>query len=266
MKSSIVLWRAAGSLAFVATLLFMFGLIYAAQDIIYPKPSDANAASNPVPTNSAAESLPKGETMILALGDSLTRGTGDLSGDGGYVGKVRTHLEELWKKPVNVVNQAVNGWRADSLLQFMEEPDVQKLIRQADIVMLTIGANDLSQAGSTNQSDINYAEINKNLPVIEEKLNQILTKIAALNPNSKIVYVGLYNPYIKKDRNQEGSSILQQWNLKAAQIADGFPNMIVVPTFDLFQFDIQKYLYTDEFHPNSLGYDRIAARVVQALE
>jgi lysophospholipase L1-like esterase len=282
MKSSKMLWRIVGSIAFISTLLFIFGFIYAAQDIINPKPSDLGA--EPAPTNNATQLFPKGEITIMALGDSLTKGTGDISGDGGYVGKAQKTLSELWKKPVHVVNQAVNGWRADSLLQFIDQPNIQNLIQKADIIMLSIGANDLNYAANSpiavtdsktapvettqpsSQSDINYAEIKKNLPIVEGKLTNILTKIAALNSNARIVYVGLYNPYFVQDIKKEGSAILQEWNLKAAQIANSYPNMIVVPTFDLFQFDIKNYLYIDEFHPNSLGYERIAARVVQALQ
>jgi lysophospholipase L1-like esterase len=284
MKSSKILWRVIGSIAFISTLIFICGFIYAAKDIINPKPSDLG--SDPTPTNSTTQLFPKGEITILALGDSLTKGTGDTLGDSGYVGKAQKKFSELWKKPVHVVNQAVNGWRADNLLHFIDEPNIQNLIQKADIIMLTIGANDLNQAANnpivvtdpkTNatpaeakpqnyQMEINYAEIKKNLPVVEEKLTKIFTKIAALNPNAKIVYVGLYNPYFAQDLKKEGSAILQEWNLKAAKIANGFPNMIVVPTFDLFQFDIKNYLYIDEFHPNSLGYERIADRVVQALQ
>jgi lysophospholipase L1-like esterase len=285
MKSSKMLWRVVGSIAFISTVLFICGFIYAAQDIINPKPSDLGIV--PTPAKSAAQQFPKGEITIMALGDSLTRGTGDTSGDGGYVGKVKKQLEDLWKKPVHVFNQAVNGWRADSLLKSLGEPNIQNLIQNADIIMLTIGANDLNHAADNpiavtdsktsatplpskspnDQPEINYAEIKKNLPAIEEKLTSILTKIATLSPNAKIVYVGLYNPYYAKDLTMEGTAILQDWNHKAAQIANGFPNMIVVPTFDLFQFNIKNYLYNiDEFHPNSLGYERIAARVVQALQ
>jgi lysophospholipase L1-like esterase len=223
----------------------------------------------------------------MALGDSLTKGTGDESGEGGYVGKAAKKLEALWKKPVRVYNQAINGWRAESLLNSLEEPNIQNLIKQSDIVLLTIGANDLNQAANNpvqvsdaktkttapaatkdpnNLPEINYAEIKKSLPATEEKLAKILTKIAALNPKAKIVYMGLYNPYFDIDVTKEGTTILQDWNLKASRIANGFPNMIVVPTFDLFQFEVKKYLYIDEFHPNQLGYERMADRAVQALQ
>lgn len=286
MKSTKMLWRIIGSIAFISTLLFMVGFVYAARDIINPKPSNLN--EDQTPANTVTNLFPQGELTILGLGDSLTKGTGDLSGDGGYVGKTKIKLAELTKKPVNVVNQAINGYRVDGLLQDLAKPNMQNLVRNADIVLITIGANDLNHASDnpidvtdskaqstpvptgTNAAnelpEIDYAAIKKALPVIEDKLEQILTKIAALNPKAKIVYVGLYNPYYTQDTTKEGTAILQDWNLHAQQIANRYSNMIVVPTFDLFQFEIKKYLYMDEFHPNDLGYERMADRVVQALQ
>jgi lysophospholipase L1-like esterase len=285
MKSSKMLWRLVGSAAFISTLLFVFGFFYAAQDIINPKPSDMGIA--PTVPNTNNELANKDKITIVALGDSLTKGTGDESGDGGYVGKAKKSLETIWKKPVYSSNQAINGWRTENLLESLDKPNLQNLLKQADIIMLTIGGNDLNQAANnpmdapkvtptdkvpadTQKPDeslsINYDLIRKTLPASEENLKKILTKVAAYNPNAKIVYVALYNPFYVQDVNKEGTAIIQQWNLKAQQIANGYPNMIVVPTFDLFQFDIKKYLYIDEFHPNSLGYGRIAERVVQALQ
>jgi lysophospholipase L1-like esterase len=284
MKSSKMLWRVVGSIALISTLLFIFGFIYAANDVINPKPSDLGA--EPLPANGKTGIFPKGDITIVALGDSLTKGTGDLSGDGGYVGKSKKKLEALWKKPVHVVNQAINGWRADSLLNSLDEPNIQNLLQQADVILLTIGGNDLLHAADNpidvtdtkikatsieskspdNPPDINYTEIKKSLPAIEDKLVKILTKIAAFNPKAKIVYVGLYNPYYAQDITKEGTAILQDWNLKASQVANGYANMVIVPTFDLFQLNLKQYLYIDEFHPNDMGYERIAERVVQALQ
>jgi lysophospholipase L1-like esterase len=285
MKSSKMLWRLIGSAALISTLLFVFGFIYAAQDIIHPKPSDMGIT--PTVTNNKNDLANNDKITIVALGDSLTKGTGDESGDGGYVGKTKKSLETTWKKPVYVINQAINGWRTQNLLGSLDQPNVQNLLQQADIIMLTIGGNDLNQAANnpmdapqTTPTDkaptegkqpdealsINYDVIRKTLPTSQENLRKILTKIAAYNPKAKIVYVGLYNPFYIQDVNKEGTAIIQQWNLKAQQIANGYPNMIVVPTFDLFQFDIKKYLYIDEFHPNSLGYGRIEERIAQALQ
>jgi lysophospholipase L1-like esterase len=281
MKSTKLLWRTVGIAALISTLLFICGFIYAVQDIVNPKSSDLGAASPAIPITDDLAS--KDKVNIVAIGDSLTKGTGDQSGDGGYVGKTKIKLAAQLKKPVFVENLAVNGWRMDDLLNFLARPSVPSSLQHADIIMLTIGANDINQAAAdplavpdpqaspsaTAQKQelaINYDAIRKSLPESEAKLTQILSKVAAINPKAKIVYVGLYNPYFDTDTNRKGSAILQEWNLKAASLANGFPNMVVVPTFDLFQFELAKYLYVDHFHPNQDGYERIADRVVQALQ
>ena len=54
---------------------------------------------------------------MLALGDSLTRGTGDETGQ-GYVGIVTEQLkEELDPREVTVYNLGINGQDSSQLLQ-----------------------------------------------------------------------------------------------------------------------------------------------------
>jgi lysophospholipase L1-like esterase len=42
--------------------------------------------------------------------------------------------------------------------------------------------------------------------------------------------------------------------------------MVLVPTYDLFELNANKYLYSDHFHPNQDGYERIAERIVQIMK
>jgi lysophospholipase L1-like esterase len=273
MKSTKMLWRISGIIALLSTLLFLGGFIYAVQDIINPKPSDQGVT--PLPTQQSNNNvINKDQIHIVALGDSLSKGTGDLSGDGGYVGKVKNKLKAQLNKEVFVRNDAVNGYREDDLLNYLNGASIPTTLQPADIILLTIGANDLNQvapnpadeAKKTEVPEKNYSDIRKNLPAAEEKLAKIFAKIAAINPTAKIVYVGLYQPYIDTDAKKDGAALVQEWNMKASSIANNYPNMVVVPTYDLFQFENKRYLYIDEFHPNQLGYDRIADRVVQALQ
>jgi len=90
--------------------------------------------------------------------------------------------------------------------------------------------------------------------------------LSGMNPNATIVYVGLYHPFYDIPELRPASVYVQQWNDQAQQIAGRLANVVFVPTFDLFQLNFAKYIYSDHFHPNQDGYARIAARVVQALE
>lgn len=272
LKSSRFLWRSVGTLALLATLLFVSGFIYAVKDILYPQASDLSLAPvEPTPNNELAAG---DKIQIVALGDSLTRGTGDQQGK-GYVGRVKEQLEKEMKKPVYVLaNYSVNGYTTDQLLQdILKRSEVPASIAKADVVLLTIGGNDLFGFATANgrpfengQAELSPDEVRKRMPEAVARLSQILDKIAELNPRATIIYVGLYNPFRDIDSTGEASLVIDEWNREAFKIANKHPNMIVVPTHDLFEKNLLKYLYSDHFHPNQDGYQRIADRIMQVLE
>jgi lysophospholipase L1-like esterase len=271
MKSTRLLWRTAGITALLATVLFIAGFVYAVQSILHPKGTDA-APAQPTPA-AGSDLLAKDKLQIVALGDSLTKGMGDTTGE-GYAGKVKKGLQQDAGKPVYMWNFAQNGWRTDQLLAELNRPgsEIPNSVRKADIVLLTIGGNDLFQFGVANNSmntdrlEIDYASLKEHLPKASSNLTKIIGRLAALNPQAKIVYVALYHPFLDYDPKREGSAIVQDWNNRAFAAANLYPNVTVIPTFDLFQKNLLKYLYSDHFHPNDAGYARMAERVIQALE
>lgn len=266
MRSTRILWRTVGAAALAATLLFVGGLVYAVKDVIYPKPADYTPIAETQPAENADATID-----IVALGDSLSVGTGDVTGK-GYVQNVREKLAAATDKQVNVIgNYAVNGYRTDQLLAALQNPSgIPYGIEKADIVLFTMGGNDLFAIGQDvldSQSDeLDPEKVRARLPEPLGRLEQIITKLAELNPRAKIVYVGVYNPFYDIPDMRPASVYVQEWNDQAFKIANRFPNVVVVPTFDLFQFNFETYMYSDHFHPNGEGYVRIADRVVQALE
>lgn len=281
MKNTRLTWGIAGLAGLLSTLLFATGFIYAIQTILNPKGEDIPTAVQASPKTDGLAS--KDQIRILALGDSLTKGVGDTSGE-GYVGKVRKLLEQGQdKKQVYVWNFAVNGYRTEQLLEDIGKPSALSYVEQADVVLLTIGGNDLNRfasspiaaggassgAGGQNPQDdmtINMTETKKRLPEALDRLNRIITKLAEKNPKAKILYVGLYHPYLDFDPNREGSELIQEWNHQAFLIANRFPNVTVIPTYDIFQNRLNELLFTDHFHPNGDGYSLIADRVMQVLK
>lgn len=268
MKSSRLLWGSVGIIALLTTCLFVFGLIYAVKEILYPIPvKSADSAAGQEITNNP---LAKDKIQIVTLGDSLTRGTGDQTGK-GYVTNVKEMLEEVMDKPVYVIgNFSVNGYRTDQLLKDLEtKSTVVDTLKQANLIMLTIGGNDIFQLARNEldlTTEINPVALYERLPEATKRLDQILTRLARLNPKATIIYVGLYNPFLDMDETGKSSLVIEEWNDKAFKIVNRYPNMTLVSTFDLFEIHHNKYLYSDHFHPNKEGYERIAERIVQALE
>lgn len=311
MRSSRWLWRTVGVSALLSTLLCVGGFVYAVNQIMFPKPAlsvNTGEVSQPAeqrPKRDAWEA--KEQIRIVALGDSLTAGTGDLTGK-GYVGQVREKLEQQLGKPVFVYNNfAIPGFRTYDLLKDWDakKADLEKSLGDADLVLLTIGGNDLfeggagifdsqgrqdaqsatapqSSAGSSQGSQgtspqtsrgtpdmgegFNPAAAAQRIPDALKRLEQVFERVSKANPNARIMYVGLYHPFLDLDPNRAGAPVIQGWNTGAFDLASRYPNITVVPTYDLFQLNLNKYLYSDHFHPNQQGYERIAQRVVDILK
>ncbi|ANE47906.1 hypothetical protein SY83_18235 [Paenibacillus swuensis] len=274
MGKSRWMWGLVGIISLLSTLIFIFGFGYAVKDIL--NPTAVSVGDGPELNVLEEPLVTKEEIHIVALGDSLTRGTGDETGK-GYVGHLLEKLAKASGKKVKLVgNLAVNGYRSDQLLYDLHNKKGEAYaLKQANLVLLTIGGNDLSyaaleQSGGGNNlnevSDIDPKKLEKQLKEPKENVKKIIEKIGKINPRAKIVYIGLYNPYYEADESKRSSLVIQQWNSGVFETLNQFPNMTLVPTQDLFEGQPTEYLAGDQFHPNGAGYERIADRVVQALE
>lgn len=256
-----LLWRTAAVVSLVSFLLLATGFVLA----INPQQlAPAQATSPSQPANPSAPISTEGVQKVVALGDSLTRGAGDANGQ-GYVGLVRQALEKRNNQSITFTNLAINGQESPELIQQLSQEQVKTLLKEADLILFTIGGNDLfKQTGGL------YMMEQEKLTAATEELTanykEILQQIRSLNENAPIVYTSLYNPFGNTEAAGETIRPVLDWNHTAAQIAADFAHVLVVPTFDLFQNKEDDYLYTDHFHPNAAGYARIAERILQALE
>jgi len=201
--------------------------------------------------------------VLVALGDSLTKGLGDETGK-GYVGVVKNEVEKRMKKQVRLLNLGINGQTSAQLKKQVMQPEVRRQIASADLVMLTIGGNDLFRGGKGlfDYRTANLAKAEKNYLA---NLKVIFTQIRKANPHVTVYFVGLYNPFIQLSTGKETSKVVRKWNYDSAEVSAAFPQIIFVPTFDLFELKVNDYLYSDKFHPNAKGYRLIAERVAALL-
>ncbi|WP_407309381.1 SGNH/GDSL hydrolase family protein [Desulfosporosinus sp. SB140] len=96
-------------------------------------------------------------------------------------------------------------------------------------------------------------------------LKQILDIINKTNPNSEVVFLGLYNPY-EKVTSSEDTKFLSTWNYKTQQLIEDDAKGIFIPTYDLMKFNLSRYLAKDGLHPNSSGYQAISERIGTSIE
>lgn len=95
----------------VIGLFFLFCLGWAIIDYYGKKASDIGLNE----TNPIEKNLPEDFTVV-ALGDSLTRGTGDETGK-GYVGLVVEDLESKYNSKPLIHNLGINGQVSQELVQ-----------------------------------------------------------------------------------------------------------------------------------------------------
>jgi lysophospholipase L1-like esterase len=241
-----------------ALFVLLFGFLWTIQNQFIKKESTVKnqpSIEKPVEGN-------EGKT-IVALGDSLTRGTGDEEGK-GYIGYLIEELEERTSENLTLNNYSVKGYRSEQLLNQVKGETIQSQIKNADIILMTIGGNDLFQGGQTL---VNPDE--ESIDLVEEQylenLKETLDLIKANNQHAIVFLVGLYNPFIDLDDASLTTTVVRDWNYSTNQLLDQYPNSVFVPTFDLFQLKVNDYLYSDKFHPNNKGYRLIAERVASLI-
>lgn len=208
----------------------------------------------------------KKDQKIVAIGDSLTEGIGDETKSGGYVG-ILNHTFEDNNLKITVENFGKKGNRTDQLLKRLEKEDVASAIKEADIVLITIGANDIMNVLKSNFMNVTMEPFQEERVNYLERLKAIFNKINDLNPDTQIYLIGFYNPFERHfGEIKELGMIIDNWNDAGKTIAEEYNNVRYIPTKDLFSNTNMDLLAEDEFHPNTSGYKRMAQRVLEYLK
>ncbi|WP_411342840.1 GDSL-type esterase/lipase family protein [Paenibacillus sp. WLX1005] len=278
-SSSASIWRITSIASIVATLLLIGGFVYAINDVINPVGStytsgssgqDNTAGSSATDTaQTTVPSLAEG-VRIVSLGDSLAKGTGDDAGS-GFVRRTVSLLQQQGTDAKLVANLGINGQKTTAILSSLDQAGVQHTLKQANLIMLSIGANDLFNGGEAlgnlEQEAPSATQLLKAEPETAVRLQKILTKIAEINPDAQILYLGLYNPFGDlKELRVPANEAVTAWNTSVMGMINEQQHMMLIPTFDLFQNNLSRYLSSDHFHPNGDGYEQIATRIVQSLQ
>lgn len=269
MNSSSLIWRLVSFVSVVITVLLLIGFGYAVKDVLAPSAESSAKYAEPQEGQEAKPSSEVDEQLsIVSIGDSLAKGTGDDTG-AGFARRSVTLLGETHKESVKLLNNlGINGLTTEGLLLSLSESGVQHALQQANVILLSIGGNDLFrgvQVGNTEQLP-SAEQLNTAVDKASLRLQQAIDKIHEINPQAQLIYIGLYNPFTDLPEMKEiGNDAISTWNARATQSMKPYDQMLVVPTYDLFVQNLDKYLSSDHFHPNGDGYQQIAARITQGL-
>lgn len=268
MSSRFLLWRLPLAIGSAATLLFAAGFSVALRGAL------GNPIGEPPPAPRAPQAAEKvvGRRLLLVLGDSLARGTGDETGRGFAL-----DVFDAMKKhgPTEIANLSVNGAESSELKDLVASANVRSIVASADVIVISIGGNDLSHAVPRGPEPPSVRAVEDVTTARARYAGNLRTVVAALrqvNAAAPILLLGLYDPFgsttsaatIPSGAARLGASVILRWNDVIAETALSSPRTWVVPSFDLFE-ERPDRLSVDKFHPNRKGYAAISTRMIQLL-
>lgn len=211
-------------------------------------------------TQRAASSIPRDLLAPVILGDSLARGAGDETGL-GIAGRLDAELKQRGIRARRTYNVAVSGARTRDLLGVLDRPNVQQLLRDSNVIIVSIGGNDLW--GGNDWRNAAPPDPKAVMDDVMARVESSVEKIRAANPRARIFFIGLYNPFVSTPMGKQLSGLVNQWNARLLEHFGSDANFTLVPTSDLFSH--RDRLAFDRFHPGGEGYGLIARRIAESL-
>ena len=248
----------------------------------WARPVPAVAASQaPVRFGNPSASAPTGTSgaatrLVVGLGDSVPAGSACACDS--FVARVATHLSSD-QSPVAARNLAVPGQTTQDLLDQLDAPEVAASVHAADVVLVTIGANDFDDSVVTDPTCSTSAGLSCYQPTLRQltdRTAELLTRLHAVaGPRTRIVVTGYWAVFLDGQvARREGADYLANSDaltravnglLASSAAAHGDTYVDVYTPFKAVADDTS-LLADDGDHPDAAGHELIASAVVTALE
>ncbi|EUJ24581.1 hypothetical protein PGRAN_01690 [Listeria grandensis FSL F6-0971] len=212
---------------------------------------------------------------LVAMGDSLTEGSGDEEKNGGYVGIVADKLEKRDDvKRVTTENYGVGGNRIDQLMKRLDtQPEFRQDVKEANAISITIGGNDVMKIVRAKLLDAKKKDFTKANQTFDTNLEKLLSDIRDLNALAPIYVFGIYNPYTTYFSEMKVfDEIIAEWNASTKKILADTPDTYFISVNkQLEERAVTKVgkanpnLAGDMFHPNHSGYEKMANALYSKL-
>lgn len=259
------MWYSILTISFVGLIALSIGFYQSiiVTSTVNPPPSTAIESPQTAGDLSKLPSKNANSFQVLLLGDSLAKGTGDELGK-GFSGYLPVHLKNSTPKEIVINNAGIDGQVSLGLLEQLQSGKLDKAISDSDFTLVSIGGNDVRGILSLNSfaKDDQFKVRQDNYL---SSLKLMLKALRSTNPNSIIIFLGLYNPY-EKATSAEDTRLLNTWNYNTQQLVEEDGKAIFIPTQDLLKFNLGRYIAQDGLHPNSAGYQAISNRISKSVE
>ena len=241
-------------------------------------------SAGPVMTKPSTSAKKKVVTYV-AIGDSLTKGVGDSTNQGGFVPLLAQSLTNETGLEFKAINYGVSGNTSGQILSRMQEKkEIGKDLKQAHLLTITVGGNDLRKAILEDTSNLDLDRFEKASKTYEKNLKQIIELARKDNPDLPVYVVGIYNPlYLNFPDLTELQTLVDQWNQRTEETLSAYQGVYFVPINDLLykgidgksgvtESELGKETVTndalydeDSFHPNNTGYEIMKEAVLEKI-
>ena len=241
-------------------------------------------SAEPVMTKPSASAKKKVVTYV-AIGDSLTKGVGDSTNQGGFVPLLAQSLTNETGLEFKAINYGVSGNTSSQILsRIREKKEIGKDLKQAQLLTITVGGNDLRKAILEDTSNLDLDRFEKASKTYEKNLKQIIELARKDNPDLPVYVVGIYNPlYLNFPDLTELQTLVDQWNQRTEVTLSAYQGVYFVPINDLLykgidgksgvtESELGKETVTndalydeDSFHPNNTGYEIMKEAVLEKI-
>jgi lysophospholipase L1-like esterase len=198
----------------------------------------------------------KGPILYVGVGDSLTAGVGAIW-EPGFVQRYQQLAKKSLCRHVFLEVFAKPGATSQEILKIMSSPRVQQGIKEASIITLSVGGNDLIKASKVFLEKKDQEILKKALIECKDNVNSIIETMRELKTKAHQPYVirilDLYNPF-------PDSVLAEKWIGIANRHLRGLANenVMVANVHSAFKGKEIEYLSPDKVHPNAKGYQVIA--------
>lgn len=252
---------------------------------LLPRPRSAGAdraaeppaAATQIPTGAVPSAQDPGPISLVGFGDSVMAGAGCDCDD--FLVQTGTLLHDRTGREVTTSNHAANGATTADLLEELRTDDASAAaIAGADVIVLTVGANDLLPAVSTWDDDgCGAGCYDPAVHAMSDRLGSLLTIIdREKKPEAAVLVTSYWNVFEDGavGRDAHGSGFLS-WSDEVTRAADdaicAAADRSAATCIDLYRpfkgdgdRDPTGLLADDGDHPNARGTQLIAAAVADA--
>jgi lysophospholipase L1-like esterase len=208
---------------------------------------------------------PRRTPSLLVLGDSVPSGAA--CGCGGFGATLAKTT------PARLTNIARGGLTSGDVLAQVRQPGIARALRQADIVTVTIGANDLNEASASDPSCANLSCYAYTLRHTAANIRAIAAVIDTwTGPDTTVVFTGYWNVFLDGDVAaahgstyvRTSNALTRQFNAMVDQVAKQ-RHFVYADLYAAFKgngsVDDTRLLASDGDHPNAAGHRLIASAI-----